>query len=246
MTVDVVHGCSDSVHFPSDPGYFGPGGRASSANVLAGDFFFVDPSENSARGSNLVRIEAAPGRFRPGDRTFYGRFLHGGLSNYQAIDDREPLAYTWATRYLQGGAFDGGTSFIVWRDPGQASAVVACGNPQPWFGLDTTLAFDEQEQVYLPEPCPITLPPGPAARTSRRLRSASTSPTWVWSPASSAARRFRFPSTSDGSPSSSNRAGRPAPSWFGAEMSATGRFSVSTTATPFDSACGPAASLPGF
>ena len=106
----------------------GPG-IASNVNQLWGDWFIVDSATNFAEGDNLVRIEAnAPwglGNLNPNlggvnssnptGYTFYGRYVQpGGSPNGQ--DNREPLGTTWAARYLNGGAFDGGTRLSVWRD----------------------------------------------------------------------------------------------------------------------------------
>jgi hypothetical protein len=41
VTIDALDDCS--TRFPSDPGYFGPGGDASYANVLAGDQLVLPP-----------------------------------------------------------------------------------------------------------------------------------------------------------------------------------------------------------
>jgi len=74
-TIDVVKDCT--ALRPGDAGYFGPSGVAASDNVLWGDFFYVDPDGRFAQGDGLVRIEADPERFGPGDLTFYGRYVNG-------------------------------------------------------------------------------------------------------------------------------------------------------------------------
>jgi hypothetical protein len=124
VTVDVANACS--LLFPSDTGYFvsGGGGIAGNRNILWGDYFYVNPGQNFAQGETLVHVEAAPGigvnatqgnygpiLTTPGEYTFYGRYVAG-----TAIDNREPLATTFGTRYLSGGGFTGGTSLVVWRD----------------------------------------------------------------------------------------------------------------------------------
>ncbi|HWM89345.1 MAG TPA: hypothetical protein VN493_01110, partial [Thermoanaerobaculia bacterium] len=124
ITVDTTTQCS--LDFPSSPGYFS--GVASFQNVLWGDYFHVNSSENFASGETLVHIEACtPGNgyigyvgtgtsgvntcpMAPGDYTFYGRYV-GGLGT----DQRESLATQFGVRYLNGGAFDGGTDLVVWR-----------------------------------------------------------------------------------------------------------------------------------
>jgi hypothetical protein len=156
ITVDSVVSCNLS--FPSDAGYFTT--LADNRNVLWGDFAYVLPGEDSAVGETLVHIEACstpsvgngaglcPFSFAAGDYTFYAR--------YNAVagqDQREPLATTFATRYVQGGAFSGGTDLIVWRDsktrPVGVNGTHACaGGAVSWFPLSQTevLAFDEEEQ----------------------------------------------------------------------------------------------------
>ena len=112
VTVDVTNACSQL--FPSDAGYFvsGGGGIAGNRNILWGDYFYVNPGQNFAQGETLVGSEAdATSLSTPGEYTFYGRYLAGAAS-----DNREPLATSFAVRYLTGGGFTGGTDLIVWRD----------------------------------------------------------------------------------------------------------------------------------
>ena len=236
ITVDVVKECT--LLFPSDPGYFGPAGVASSANVLFGDFFFVDSPQNAARGDELVRIEAFPGRFHPGDTTFYGRFKHGGSSSYQAVDDREPLPSAWATRYLQGGVFDGGSSFIVWRDPGTATTTFPCASPPQATAFEDLQVFDEEEDVMMPLMCPTLCPPTarssnfPAVAQRVGVEDMSVDGDFVgalpiafpfgWMRLDF----FHF-----------NGAVDRAQAWIGAELESAGRFSVGSVATPLESAC---------
>jgi hypothetical protein len=112
ITIDDVNSCS--LLFPSSTGYFISGGLgiADNDNVLWGDVFYVNPGENFAQGETLVHVEADAATFStPGEYTFYGRYVAG-----TAADNREPLATTFATRYINGGAFTGGTTLQVWRD----------------------------------------------------------------------------------------------------------------------------------
>ncbi|HBL29292.1 MAG TPA: hypothetical protein DD490_20870, partial [Acidobacteria bacterium] len=109
ITVDDVNSCS--LLFPSSTGYFISGGLgiADNDNVLWGDYFYVNPTENFAQGETLVHVEADATVFNtPGEYTFYGRYVTG-----LASDNREPLATTFATRYLTGGGFTGGTNLVV-------------------------------------------------------------------------------------------------------------------------------------
>ena len=156
VTVDVVTECS--LDFPSTPGYFT--GTAGYDNVLWGDYFYVDPSNDFAQGETLVHIEACePGNgyvgyvgngaghcpFGLGDFTFYSRYVGN-----TGVDQREGLASQFATRYIQGGVFDGGTDLIVWRDS-RSTDIVGGACPAEddfgWYPLnqDLVVAFDEEE-----------------------------------------------------------------------------------------------------
>jgi hypothetical protein len=90
----------------------------------------------------MVQIEASfsnPVTSTSGNYTFYGR-----LVGFTAIDNREPLATSFAARFVRGA-----TSFTVWRDPKMPQDTFACGTTPPWYplgreGLDF---FNEREQV---------------------------------------------------------------------------------------------------
>jgi hypothetical protein len=160
ITVDIVNSCNLS--FPSDAGYATQFLRFD--NVLWGDYFYVNPAENFAQGETLVHVEACiPGNgyvgfvgngaglcpFVVGDYTFYGRY-----AVVAGNDNREPLATTFATRYANGGNFDGGTDFVVWRDsktiPTGANGPYNCATGEVgWFplGQSDVVAFDEQENA---------------------------------------------------------------------------------------------------
>jgi hypothetical protein len=167
ITIDTVNQCSTAFAF--DPGYFVDGGAgiATAQNVLWGDYFIVNPGENFALGDNLVHVEAN-GLFNatstPTGYTFYGRYTAptGG-------DNREPLGTTWATRYLNGGGFTGGTDLLVWRDStanNQPNNGFSCtGNPD-WFPLNEweVIAFDEEEdavEICFAGPGGVISPPDP-------------------------------------------------------------------------------------
>jgi len=154
ITVDSVVQCNTS--FPSDAGYFT--GLADNRNILWGDYFYVNPGQNFAAGNAIVHIEACstpsvgngagqcPFSFAAGDYTFYGRY-----NSVAGQDQREPLASTFASRFVNGAGFDGGTDLIVWRDsktrPTGANGTHSCSSHVAWFPLSQTdvVAFDEQE-----------------------------------------------------------------------------------------------------
>jgi hypothetical protein len=68
------------------------------------------------------------------------------------------LATTWASRYLNGGAFTGGTDLIVWREANAAASGYSCTlqGPSSWYPLESTqiVIFDEEEQPVTSEDCP--------------------------------------------------------------------------------------------
>lgn len=174
VTVDSVVQCNLS--FPSDGGYFTT--LADNRNLLWGDYFYVNSEQNFAEGETLVHIEACsapsvgnganqcPFSILPpfNDYTFYGRYNAAA-----GQDQREPLSSTFASRYVNGGQFDGGTTLVVWRDsktrpipsttpwpncqslPGGCAPALgthACDQDPTWFPLNQSdvVAFDEQEQ----------------------------------------------------------------------------------------------------
>jgi hypothetical protein len=178
ITVDTVNNCT--LQFPSDPGYFINGGlgSATNQNLLWGDYFYVTPGQNFAQGNPLVHIEASPGQgvvdsypapgssetTTAGEYTFYGRYVA-----WSAADNREPLATTFATRFLNGGVFSGGTDLIVWRDSKVNQFAFLCpaipGVRPPWFplGQEQLVIFDEQESRFAIPPVPFSpAPPIPA------------------------------------------------------------------------------------
>ncbi|MGD2116381.1 MAG: hypothetical protein PVG07_15105, partial [Acidobacteriota bacterium] len=128
VTVDVTSTCiGDNLYFPSDPSYFwfdtggvppGPG-LAAYDNVLWGDLLYVSSDDDSAQGTALVHIpydpEAAAGE------TFYRLYSEGGY------DGRTPLGSRYRGRFLDGGAFGGGTELLVWLEGDRPSEPVECG-----------------------------------------------------------------------------------------------------------------------
>jgi hypothetical protein len=265
VTIDTVNNCT--LDFPGDPGYFvsGGAGSATNQNVLWGDYFYVDPANNFAQGETLVHIEAAPGTGASGvagnypadpettvngEYTFYGRYVA-----FTAADNREPLIGTFASRFIAGGFFDGGTNLVVWRDPKIASASTgwACGsipfgNPT-WFPLGQTqiVIFDEEEQPLTAEGCQVSpcdelelLVPFPI-ETQRTVIGGPDFPVpfdfgWVYLNLNSVV-----------GPAGAVPPENPAAmqNWVTTVMSAEGRFSVGFDAIALDSACNASALVVG-
>ncbi len=116
-TVDVVNDCSSSLQYPYQPGYFLEGGTglASNQNALWGDLFLLDAAEASAQGVGAVAIRATPENSGPTARTFYRNFSIQS-SQVGPEDGREAVACRSRSRFLNGGAFDGGTDLLVWTE----------------------------------------------------------------------------------------------------------------------------------
>jgi hypothetical protein len=143
--------------FPDNINYFVDGGLgdATNENVLWGDYFVVDPGNDFARGFTLVHLEAdgtslgvADGSCDTIDRdptTFYCTIRNP--TTEPGEDNREGLPSVYATRYLAGGVFDGGTDLHVWRDKnGTGTGVTrSCATTPTPLGAAQVGAFDEQE-----------------------------------------------------------------------------------------------------
>ena len=229
VTVDVVRRCTTLT--PADPGYFGPDGAAAHDNVLWGDFFLVDAAGDVAEGEDLVRLESDPARFA-GHPTFYERYVNGS-----GADGREPLPTVWESRYLNGGAFTGGTSMIYWRDSRIRNQPFVCGHPPNWYPLlseyQSTVFFDEEEQVAALICPPITCPPPPSffPAESGRVRVGGTAlPVpytfgWIYLDMKTFPRSPSRPGATQ--------------AWLGTIHEAMGIFSVGYEADPRDSGCNP-------
>lgn len=232
VTVDSVTQCSNLN--PSSAGYFT--GVAASQNILWGDYFYVDPAQNFAQGDTLVHIEASatnPLTNTPGNYTFYGRHVA-----WTAADNREPLATNFATRFLNGGVFTGGTDLFVWRDSKSNPVSFNCGSSPTWYplGAEQVVIFDEQENRYAePDsgffPAPLPLPASFAAMSARVAVGGPDLPVpftfgWLY---------LNLNTVVSGNP---NPPADPAAAqaWVTAAHKAEGRFSVGYGAVTLDSA----------
>ncbi|MES1242294.1 MAG: hypothetical protein ABUT39_11800 [Acidobacteriota bacterium] len=149
ITVDTVNACN--LFFPAEWAFYDP--FVTDQNVLWGDVFYVNPAHNFAQGDTLVHIESCPTCFVPGDHTFYGRY-----NGFTTADAREPLPTTMAARFVNGGTFNGGTDYLVWREANATSSGYSCtlNGPPSWYPLESTqiVCFDEEEQPVTSEECP--------------------------------------------------------------------------------------------
>ncbi len=240
VTVDTVNRCT--LLTPADPGYFGAddlAGTAITQNILWGDSIYVDPANDYADGNNLVRIEAFPGMFKPGDLTFYGRYVGNS-----GVDAREPLATTWASRFVDGGTFSGGTDLVVWRDSGRIVRSFPCGTQPAGFPLRLAreITFDEEER-------PALFPVFPQPPDLTGALPAEANKVHIGGPAFPVPFSFGWLFLDLNAPGSVIP---PAPpnaatlrqSWVETVMKAQGRYSAGFGATPLDSVCAPAEPFP--
>jgi len=259
VTVDSVTQCN--LLFPSSATYFS-GGIADTRNILWGDYFYVNSAQNFAQGETLVHVESClPGDgfvgfvgngaghcpFAPGQYTFYGRY-----ASVAGQDQREPLSTVFATRYINGGIFNGGTDLIVWRDsktiPTGANGPHSCSGAPSWFPLNQTdvVAFDETENpTDLCFTGDVVSPPLGGAETCFPLEAQRVSlsggnvigsdPTppspfgWIYLNLNSTVAGVSYPAAD---PSIMQN-------WVTTVMDADGRFSVGYDAIQLDSACAP-------
>jgi hypothetical protein len=241
ITVDTVNSCT--LRFPGDAGYFVAGGLgdATNQNVLFGDYFYVDQANNFAQGETLVHVEADavnPETSVVGEYTFYGRYVA-----WTAADNREPLATNFAARYADGGAFNGGTDFICWRDSktnqGAFTCPAAAGVRPPWFPLsqENVVIFDEVENPDVPQSFPFSPQPPTGgitvcpAETQRTEVGGSNLPVpftfgWVYL-------NLNTTITGNANPPEDPAA---AQAWVTVVMDAAGRFSVGFDAIQLDNA----------
>ncbi len=174
VTVDLVNDCT--LLRPCELGYFNSvagsyTGVGEYDNILWGDWYIIDYANNFAQGDTLVHVEAANPADIVGIATLNGSFWGRCDIQYGGPWDdlRETLPTTFATRFYQNAAFDGGTDLLVWRDSMIQIAAMggsdfgpagfSCSSGPNWFPLTQrqTVVFDEQENpetVCTISPCP--------------------------------------------------------------------------------------------
>jgi hypothetical protein len=148
ITVDTVGVCNgiilSATQTPATATYYTA--TAIVKNVLWGDFFYVNPAENSAQGTEAINIVGDAAGFAGLDvNTFYGRY-----HSFDGRDKRSPLPTTWTSRFLNGGAFTGGTDLIVFRDTHVATiARRPCGGHPFWYPLVANFVTARDEDTNL-------------------------------------------------------------------------------------------------
>jgi hypothetical protein len=147
VTIDNSNGCvANSAVYPSDPGYFGVGGIASSENVLGGQYLVQSRKGKTSESGRLVALEADAGVFSAGDQTFYGRYVQS-----TGADEREPLPATWAVRYLNDALAKQATELVVWRSSEAVQTPFLCTElgVSGWYplALGDHVAFDDEENA---------------------------------------------------------------------------------------------------
>jgi hypothetical protein len=189
VTVDTVNNCT--LRFPGDIGYFGNGGTgdATNQNVLWGDYFYIDLTQDLGYGDALVHIPASatnPETSVSGQYTFYGRYV-----NWTAVDNRMPLATNFALRFVAPKDFKtpakarrrsvmpSSTDLLVWRDSKVMGQPFTCGTTPAWYplGYEQIRAINEQEQAEVPS---LATSPFPAA-TQRVTVASSALPVTAFS-----------------------------------------------------------------
>ena len=200
---------------PVDPNYFtGAHPVGDDYNALWGDWMLVTPGDNFAAGNSAVHIQADPDFFDAGDYTFYGRY-HG----FDGVDARRPLPSRYNARFLNGGAFTGGTKLIVWRDNRSPdTSVQPCGTTPDWvpIGERQIRAHDEAaHSTNLGQTSIFDL-------TTQRVDISAVPQPYT----------FGFLEMNLNTP-----ANTPAQAWVGVEASASGQFSVGFAASPTNDLC---------
>jgi hypothetical protein len=210
--------------------------------VLWGDYFYVNSAQNFADGNTLVHIEASgtnPETSVAGQYTFYGRYV-----NWTAADNREPLATTFAVRYVTGGTFTGGSDLLVWRDSkvnqGPFTCPVGVGRPS-WYplGQESIIIFDEEEQVDVPQSFPVSPQPPLSSRFPFTAEAQRTTVGGADLPVPFSFGWLYLDLNTTVGPAGANPPEDPAAAqaWVTVEMKAQGRFSVGFDAIQLDSAC---------
>lgn len=145
ITIDVVRNCSETIRYPGDDGYFALDGeaRATLDNVLTGDVLWIDSPNDAAQGVDAVAILADPDLPSAGSpTTFYHRF-----AGTFGADRRRPLATSYRTRFLTGGASGMATELLTWTEGARDSAGPReCTDTPPPPSVETRLEVTVRDQ----------------------------------------------------------------------------------------------------
>ena len=247
VTVDAVSNCT--LRFPGDLGYFASGGTgdATDQNVLWGDYFYIQELLNYASGNPLVHVEASPTNpetTAAGQYTFYGRYV-----SFTAVDNREPLATDFATRFLVGGPFTGGTDLVVWRDSKVRQGAFKCGTTPSWYplGQEAIVIFDEQEHPQVQQTFPVSPQPPDQGLTPFPAESQRVSVGGASLPVPYAFGWLFLDLNTTVAPAGNVPPEDPsaAQAWVSTLLQASGRYSVGFDAIQLDSACQANHLIPG-
>jgi hypothetical protein len=249
ITMDTVNNCTLQAVGTTNTPYFSS--SVTFQNVLWGDVIYVNPGQNFAQGESLVNIEASltdPEVTVPGEYTFYGRYV-----NWLATDRREPLSTNFASRFVTGGAFTGGTDLLCWRDSkvvqGPFTCPVVPGVRPAWFplGQEGLVIFDEEENPEVPQQFPFSPPlqddaitpcPAETQRTEVDGPDFPVTPSVGWL-------YLNLNTTVAAAGANPPEDPAAAQAWVTTVMDADGRFSVGFDATQLDSACNALHFTPG-
>lgn len=260
-TIDVVATCSGTM--PTDPSYYV--NELLFDNVLIGDWMLINPNRttgNYAGGNPLVHLRAIPEGGPAGSNiptnlpyTFYDRFTTVGGAYARTVDRRQPLASTFAARWIQGGPSGFNTNFIIWREgyTGANAPLVRYADNSA-KEITEFVRFDEHENSSSPTPPIIICTPLPTLptvmpATSSTSTSSSLYPVmpssgdlggWMYinasnhgSPVYSVAPGRDFKTGSSTNPNCL----RQNQSWVLVHMSAEGRYAALYDATPLGNGC---------
>jgi hypothetical protein len=170
-----------------------------------------------------VRLQSHPSRFA-GKATFYN-WLHGNTGQ----DGREPLPSSWATRFVNGGTFDGGTEILLWHAPQNRLDPFSCTTPPRGVATESVSIVDEEENVEFLG-CLIGTPPPGCGQIAYDVVATkislpfSTSFDFGW---------FLFSRSQPPGPAVQSQM------WIGSLLSAEGRFGVGMAGTALDDGCNP-------
>jgi len=219
ITVDTINRCSGiGGNTPEDSSYFST--YAIVQNVLWGDLIYVDPAQNSAQGVEAVALRGDENAFNfPVVNTFYGR-----LVGWTGHDKRSPLPSLWSARFLNGGAFSGGTEFIVFRDTHTGgTGYEICGTNPSWYPLfaQSLTAYDEDAHKVL-----SLGPNGILGLATQKIATSNLAPQGLSAAFGRIELGLGFPN------------GTQAGAWIIPIMTASGKFSVDFNGQPLTTGCG--------